>query len=103
MRKSWGLAVTAATAAVVLTPAGAATAEPARQGNAYQTIGQLEAEGYDVIIDRVGNAPIGQCIVTNVRNPQVVTQQIAVGRGDDREIITVVKSRSISVSLNCDV
>jgi len=32
-----------------------------------------------------------------------VTQQIAVGRGDDREIITVVKSRSISVSLNCDV
>jgi hypothetical protein len=103
MRKSWGLAVTAAAAAVVLTPAGAATAEPARQGNAYQTIGQLEAEGYDVIIDRVGNAPIGQCIVTNVRNPQVVTQQIAVGRGDDREIITVVKSRSISVSLNCDV
>ena len=103
MRKSWGLAVSAAAAAVVLTPAGAATAEPARQGNAYQTIGQLEAEGYDVIIDRVGNAPIGQCIVTNVRNPQVVTQQIAVGRGDDREIITVVKSRSISVSLNCDV
>ena len=103
MRKSWGLAVSAAAAAVVLTPAGAATAEPARQGNAYQTIGQLEAEGYNVIIDRVGNAPIGQCIVTNVRNPQVVTQQIAVGRGDDREIITVVKSRSISVSLNCDV
>ena len=103
MRKSWGLAVTAAAAAVVLTPAGAATAEPARQGNAYQTIGELEAAGYDVVIDRVGNAPIGQCIVTNVRNPQVVTQQIAVGRGDDREFITVVKSRSISVSLNCDV
>ena len=67
-------------------PAGAATAQPARPGgNAYQTIGELEAAGYDVVIDRVGSAPIGQCFVTNVRNPQEVTQTIAVGEGNDRE------------------
>ena len=103
MRKSWGLAIAVALIGVILAPVGAATAKPARQGNAYQTIGELESVGYDVVIDRVGSAPLGECFVTNVRNPQVVTQQIAVGRGDDREIITVVKSRSISVSLNCDV
>jgi hypothetical protein len=69
----------------------------------YQTIGQLESAGYDVVIDRVGSAPIGECFVTNVRNPQEVTQTYAVGKGEDREYITVVVSRSITVSLNCDV
>ena len=103
MRTSWGLAVTTAAAAVVLTPAGAATAEPARQGNAYQTIGELEAEGYDVVIDRVGNAPINQCIVTSVRNPQTQTRTFWVGEGRDRRLVTVVVSRSINVTLNCDV
>jgi hypothetical protein len=103
MRNSWGLAVMVAAAAVVLTPAGAAMADPARPGNAYQTIGQLEASGYDVVIDRVGSAPIGECLVTNVRNPQEVTRTVSVGKGKDREFITVVVSRSITVSLNCDV
>jgi hypothetical protein len=88
---------------VVVAPAGAATAKPARGGNAYQTIGQLESAGYTVVIDRVGSAPIGECFVTNVRNPQQVTQTIPVGNGKDREFITVVVSRSITVSLNCDV
>jgi hypothetical protein len=103
MRKGWGLVVTIALIGVVLAPAGAATAKPARPGNAYQTIGELEAAGYNVVIDRVGSAPIGDCFVTNVRNPQEVTQTIAVGKGKDREYITVVVSRSITVSLNCDV
>jgi hypothetical protein len=92
MRKGWGLVATVASIGVVLVPAGAAAAKPpARPGNAYQTI------------DRVGSAPIGECIVTNVRNPQQVTQTIPVGEGKYREYITVVVSQSITVSLNCDV
>jgi hypothetical protein len=104
MRTGWGLAATTVAAgAVVLAQAGAAAAQPARPGNAIDTIGQLESTGYDVVIDRVGSAPINQCIVTSVRNPQEVTQTFAVGRGKDREFVTVVVSRSITVSLNCDV
>lgn len=102
MRK-WGLVATIALIGVVLAPAGVAAAEPNRGGNAYQTIGELESVGYNVVIDRVGNAPLGECFVTNVRNPQEVTQTISVGKGKDREFITVVVSRSITVSLNCDV
>ena len=45
----------------------------------------------------------GECVVTNVRNPQQVTQTIPVGEGKYREYITVVVSQSITVSLNCDV
>lgn len=104
MRNGWGLVLTAVLIGVALAPAGTATAKPAKnQGNAYQTIGELESAGYNVVIDRVGSAPIGECVVTNVRNPQQVTQTIPVGEGKYREYITVVVSQSITVSLNCDV
>jgi hypothetical protein len=103
MRAGWGVAATIAAAGVVLAPAGLAMAEPTQQGNAYQTIGVLEDEGYDVIIDRVGNAPLDQCVVTSVRNPQTQTRTFWVGEGKDRRLITVVVSRSINVTLNCDV
>jgi|ERR1044072_4097583 len=103
MLKKWGLVATIALIGVAIAPAGAATAKPNRGGNAYQTIGELESVGYNVVIDRVGSAPIGECFVTNVRNPQEVTRTYSVGEGKDREFITVVVSRSITVSLNCDV
>jgi hypothetical protein len=104
MRTGWGLVIAAVSIGVALAPAGTVTAEPANpRGNAYQTIGQLESAGYDVVIDRIGNAPLGECFVTNVRNPQQVTETIPVGEGKHRDYITVVVSQSITVSLNCDV
>ena len=103
MRTGWGVAATVAVASVLLTPAGLAMAEPTQAGNAYATIGLLEADGYNVIIDRVGNAPINQCIVTSVRNPQTQTRTFWVDEGKHRRLITVVVSRSINVTLNCDL
>ena len=94
-------------AGVVLAPGGIATAEPVQVGDAYATIGQLEAAGYDVNIDRVGSASLDQCIVTSVRNPQDITRTIRVDngrKGDKRDFdyVTVVVRRTITVSLNCD-
>jgi hypothetical protein len=103
MRTGWSVAATLAATSVMLVPAGLATAEPTQTGNAYATVGQLEGEGYDVIIDRVGNAPLNQCIVTSVRNPQTQTRTFWVDEGKHRRLVTVVVSRSINVSLNCDV
>ena len=103
MRTGLGVAATLAAASALLAPAGLATAEPTQQGNAYETIGTLEDEGYDVIVDRVGNAPINQCIVTSVRNPQEQTRTFWVDEGKHRRLVTVVVSRSINVTLNCDV
>jgi hypothetical protein len=93
---------TAACAAIII-PVGIASAED----SPYEVIGQLEAEGYTVNIDRVGNRPIDQCIVTSVRNPQTVTELVRVFDGKDKDgnidwdFIEVIKSRSISVSLDC--
>ncbi len=112
-----GLALTAA--AVFAAPAGVAAAE-----SPAETIGQLEAQGYSVNIDRVGSAPLQDCVVVGVRNPQTVTRLVRVernggrhhdddddggggggdrrGHGDrDYDLVEVVVSKSISVSLNC--
>ncbi len=109
MRAAWAMTGGIVAAGLVLAPGGMATAQPVASGNAYATIGQLEAAGYDVNIDRVGSAPIDQCTVTSVRNPQDITRTIRVnnGRGKDGksrdEFVTVVVRRTISVTLNCDV
>ena len=105
MRKAWISAVAAL--GVVAGPAGVATAQPQ---NPWVVIEQFELAGYQVNIDRIGSAPIGDCVVTGVRNPQQVTRPVVVnddgfGHGHrrfrDRDVIDVVVHQSISVSLDC--
>jgi hypothetical protein len=103
MRAGWGMAGGIVAAGVVLASGGIATAQPIAPGNAWATIAQLEDAGYDVNVDRVGSAPYEDCIVTSVRNPQDITRTFWVGKGKDREQVTVVVRRTITVSLNCDV
>jgi hypothetical protein len=97
-------AAAVAACAAVAGPAGVALAQPS---SPYETIQQLERQGYTVHIDRVGNAPLSECVLTSVRNPQTVTQWIRVRDGRDKngdidwDLVPIVVSRSISVSLNC--
>jgi hypothetical protein len=95
------LAAVLSAAAMLLTAAPPANADQSAQ----ETIGLLEAEGYTVNVDRVGSAPLDQCLVTSVRNPQTVTRLIRVDNGrngkHDYDYIEVVVSKSISVSLDC--
>ncbi|HKV21625.1 MAG TPA: hypothetical protein VJR50_21525 [Mycobacterium sp.] len=83
-------------AAAALSLAGTAAAE-----SAVVTIGQLEAQGFDVKIDRVGSAPLNQCEVTGVRNPRERTELVRVGGRGDRDFIPVVVDRTVTVSLDC--
>jgi hypothetical protein len=94
----------AAACAVVVAPAGIASAEQSAQ----ETIGLLEAQGYDVNVDRVGSGTLDQCVVTSVRNPQTQTRTVRVYRGrKDREgnrdydLVQIVTNQTISVSLDC--
>jgi hypothetical protein len=101
MRTKWMLAaIVAGVSGVIAAPAGLASAEESPQ----QLISRLQSEGYTVNIDRVGTAPLSECVVTGVRNPQQVTQWVPYsgpGRDGERVLIQVVTSQSISVSLNC--
>lgn len=104
MRTAPGLAAVIAGCVSIVAPAGMASADQ----TAIETIGLLEAQGYTVNVDRIGSAPLSECVVTSVRNPQTVTKLIRVdnsrrhhGGDDDFDLVPVVVSRSISVSLNC--
>ncbi len=77
-------------------------AVPAQAESAAITIGQLEAQGFDVKLDRVGSAPLNQCVVTDVRNPRERTELVRViGGGNDRDFVPVVVKRTVTVSLDC--
>ena len=107
MKNSIAQRVGAATIALAV-PVGAAVAlgtwtAPAASAageSALVTIGLLEAQGFDVKIDRVGSGPLDRC-VTNVRNPRERTEIVRVGGRDDRDFIPVVVRRTVSVSLDC--
>jgi hypothetical protein len=101
MRTKWMLAaIVAGACGAIAAPAGLASAEESAQ----QVINRLQSEGYTVNIDRVGTAPINECVVTNVRNPQQFTQWVPYtgpGGNRDRVLVQVVTSQSISVTLDC--
>jgi len=86
---------------LALTSTAVASADPTTSGGAEQTIASLESEGYDVIVDRVGDGDLSQCEVTDVRHPQTLTQTIVTGHDHNREVVTVVVSKSIHVTLDC--
>lgn len=75
---------------------------PARAESAIVTIGQLQAQGFGVRIDRIGSAPLDRCVVTSVRNPRNQTQLVEIDRGRGRDILVpIVINRTITLSLNC--
>ena len=101
MRRNWTLAAAAIGGALtMLAPAGLAAAETAQE-----TINRLQSEGYTVTIDKIGTAPMDQCNVTSVRNPQQTSQLVPwVGPGlgrNNNSILLPQTSRTISVSLDC--
>ena len=91
------IGLAAAACGLILAPAGLASAE-----SAITTIGALQAQGFDVKIDRVGSAPLSECVVTNVRNPRNRTEFVPVlgdrGRGG---VVPVIVDRTVTVSLDC--
>ncbi|RAV09805.1 hypothetical protein DQP55_16730 [Mycolicibacterium sp. GF69] len=65
-----GLATTGALAAAAIGLAAPVSAAPAEPQNAEDTIAQLKAEGYRVVVTQVGTAPLRDAEVTAVREGQ---------------------------------
>jgi hypothetical protein len=101
--------LTTATFVALAATACAWFASPAHADQtAADTIAQLQSQGYQVNVDRVGSRPLDECVVTSVRNPQTQTTTIRdyYGKPDEHgnrkyRLVEVVTSRSISVSLDC--
>jgi hypothetical protein len=90
-----------ALASAALGLAGAAVAAPAGPSTVDQTVSQLQAGGYQVIMNKFGPAPLNQCTVSAVRPGQTYsrTDSGAPGAGDD--LITTVTGMTVYVDANC--
>jgi len=101
MRRIAMLAAAAAACGALAGPAAPAWADK----SADETISDLQKQGYQVQIDKIGTGPMSKCIVTSVRNPNTITQwvpYVGPGLGDRGTfLVPVVTSQTISVSLDC--
>jgi hypothetical protein len=97
-------AVVAAVAGVCGAALAPAVLAAADDESATEVISRLQQQGYTVTIDKIGTAPISDCTVTSVRNPQTTSQlvpYVGPGLGGDRILVPQVTSQTVSVSLNC--
>jgi hypothetical protein len=90
-------ALTAAALGLTTTANGA----PAGPSSVDATIDQLRAQGFDVVVNRTGIAPQGQCTLSAVRPGQTYsrTDSGVPGAGDD--LVTTVTSKTVYVEITC--
>ena len=78
-------------------------------GGAVKTIADLQAQGYTVTIDQIGDNPLATCVVTQVHNAATTTQRLGsggttgggTGSAGNHHSSTVVVTKTIDVSLDC--
>ena len=92
---------TGALASAALGLAGTANAAPAGASSVDATVSQLRAQGFQVIVNRVGTAPVDQCTVNAVRPGQTFsrTDSGVAGAGDD--LVTTVTNKTVYVDVVC--
>ncbi len=88
--------IAAAACGAIVTPSAIASAAESAQ----VTIATLEAQGFDVKVNRIGSAPLDECVVTDIRNPRERTEFVPV-LGRDNGVVPVVVDRNITVTVNC--
>ena len=78
-------------------------------GGAVQTIADLQASGYTVTIDQIGDNPLNTCVVTDVHNAMTTSQRLGSGNTvpggtgslGDHHTTTITLVKTIDVSLDC--
>lgn len=78
----------------------APTSDATAGGNAVATINQLKASGADVRVNRIGSAPLDECIVTNVNTFSRPAQIIPINE-DDINVFTTFPKPKVTVTMNC--
>lgn len=81
-----------------VTVAASAAAAPSGPGSAQDTINELQAFGYRVIVNRFGDAPLDRCTVTAIRPGRQITQP-RTGSGGD--LVQEVLYTTVYVDAKC--
>ena len=78
---------------------GTANAAPAGASSIDATVSQLRAQGLQVIVNRVGTAPLDQCTVNAVRPGQTFSRTDSGVPGD--HLVTTVTNKTVYVDVVC--
>lgn len=81
--------------------AAPAQAAPDQSGGAAATISQLRAQGNDVRVSRIGNAPLEECSVIGVRSQPTPNQPFVINDDDDINVFNAPATPKITISLDC--
>jgi hypothetical protein len=99
MKKHLLMMLTAGAVAVIpLIYISEATAAPTASTSVEDTVTKLTADGFQVIVNRTGAAPLAQCTVTAVRPGQTYSTNDSRGGGS---IVTTVTSKTVYVDASC--
>ena len=91
----------AALASAALVLAAVANAAPAGPGPVDQTVSQLQADGYQVIVNKVGTAPLSNCAISAVRPGQTYSRTDSGAPGAQDDLITTVTGKTAYVDVAC--
>jgi hypothetical protein len=91
-------AVAGAMTASVLGMTGVATAAPAGSPQVDDTVRTLQSSGYDVIVNRMGAAPLSSCTGAEVRQGPTHSTVDSRGGGSPKETIL---ARTVYVDIAC--
>jgi hypothetical protein len=94
-------AIAAAATGAAVGLAGAAAAAPSEALDASQTIGQLQSRGFDVVVNKLGTAPLDQCVVSSVRPGQTFSRMDSGAPGAMDDIVTTVTAMTVYVDVAC--
>jgi len=99
--KKFALAATVASglAAAVIGLAAPALAAPTGPGDAQQTIDVLRAQGYTVIVNRIGTSPLEHSHVVAVRPGQTYSRTDSGLPGAGNDIATTVTDKTVYVDV----
>ena len=90
-----------ALASAALGLAGTANGAPAGPSSVDATISQLRAQGYQVIVNRIGTGAVDQCTVSAVRPGQTFSRTDSGAPGADDDLVTTVTNKTVYLDVAC--
>ena len=90
-----------ALASAALGLAGTTNAAPGGPSSVDATISQLRAQGYQVIVNRIGAGAVDQCTVSAVRPGQTFSRTDSGAPGADDDLVTTVTNKTVYLDVAC--
>jgi hypothetical protein len=92
---------TGALASTALGPAGIANAAPSGSPSVNDTVSELRAQGFEVVVNRIGSAPADQCTLDGVRPGHMFSRTDSGAPGAGGDLVTTVTNKTVYVDVSC--